>query len=48
MLLYHAALRRGERFKADLVDAVASGYAGCQSKEAAQAMERMVHGLRNR
>lgn len=47
MLLYGAELRRAQRAKADLIEAVASGYAGCRTKEGATAMDRMLHALRD-
>lgn len=48
MLLYAASLRRTQRARADLMEAVAFGYSGCKSKEGAQAMDRMLHALRDR
>jgi hypothetical protein len=48
MLLYHAELRRTRRAKADLTEAVAFGYGGCQSKQGADAMDRLLHALRDR
>lgn len=48
MLLYGAEVRRTERAKADLIEAVAIGYAGCRSEEGNQAMDRMLHALRKR
>lgn len=48
MLLYGASVRRTTRNRADLIEAIAFGYAGCQSQEGAQAMDRMLHALRDR
>lgn len=47
-MLHHAATRRRlARAKADLIDAVAFGYAGCKSKEGANATERLCAALRH-
>jgi len=46
MLLHDAEQRRRRRFKADLIEAVATGYAGCKSKESGSAAERLVEALR--
>lgn len=46
MMGYRAELRRQARAKADLIEAVATGYGGCKSKDGVQAMERVIDALR--
>lgn len=46
MLLDAAEQRRQRRFKADLIEAVASGYGGCRGKKGPRAMQQMLDLLR--
>ena len=46
MLLYAAEQRRRARARADLIEAVAMGYGGCQSRDGARAMQRLIDALR--
>lgn len=46
MLLYRAELRRERRNQARLIESVAMGYGGCQSKDGHRAMERAMAALR--
>jgi len=46
MLLDAAEQRRQRRFKADLIEAVASGYGGCRGKKGPHAMQRFINWLR--
>lgn len=46
MLIFAAAERRRAHAKADLIEAVAFGYGGCQGKDGHRAMERMIDTLR--
>lgn len=46
MLLYGAELRRRARAKADVIEAVSAGYAGCKSKEGSRATQKLIAALR--
>lgn len=46
MAFYDAEQRRQNRAKADIVEAVASGYAGCKTAKGSKAMKRLIELLR--
>jgi len=46
MAFYDAEQRRQNRAKADIVEAVATGYAGCKTDKGVNAMQRLIQLLR--
>lgn len=46
MLMYRAEQRRQRHAQADLIQAVATGYAGCKGKGGPKAMQKVLAALR--
>lgn len=46
MLHYRCAQAEARGFKADLIEAIASGYGGCRSKDGARSLRNILDLLR--